>query len=333
MRIKDAGLFFIALAGCTIAPIDAYKSLPPQGNVALAKSVEYIDHNTSEIIFEVQVLVLNTFYQGFDNDYLESANFQFTGNGTYTIDSFSGARAENSSGGSSLIFLIDQSDSFETIDPFNTRSPAIGKFFRDMNPPNDFTAGGFAMQGKLLTEPLELYSTNLGNEWKEQTTYVFGLTKRTGGSNAARDAADQAIELLMANPAPRGKDVILLVHGEDNSSTTTIDDLTGKGQSEGIKIHVIALGSGYDIDDFARLCAETGGLFAVCSTDRQLVKVFSELERILYHDSFSYKMRIRFDPSEGVPQPGSSYLHTIRIQDNFIQEEYNPVYVNVTVPF
>jgi hypothetical protein len=89
MKIKAFGFLLLTLTACVIDPHYEDKVLPYGEDVALLESSRYISHTSSEMIFETSVVVLNSFYQGFDNDYLSVDDFQVSGNeGSYLIESF-----------------------------------------------------------------------------------------------------------------------------------------------------------------------------------------------------------------------------------------------------
>ncbi len=333
MRINAIVLISTILTACVIDPIAENKSLPPQDNVALLYGARYINHNSSELTFDARIVVLNTFYEGFNNDYLEYGNFEIDGAGSYEIESFNCVEIAGPDKPSSMIFLVDQSNSYLTMDPYNSRSQAIHKFLRDITPPNKFLVGACARQGLLSTEPMELYSNDFDNDWEGSSNYLFELSQRTGGMSAIWDGADLAMERLIEDPDDARKELVLLVHGEDANSITTVDNLIAKAREYDISTHVIALGSDFKMDDFARLAQETGGFSAACSTDKQMIKVFNELDRLLHQASYVYTLRKKCKPSVDLLSPGSSSLHTIKLNDPFTDLVYNSVYLKIIIPF
>lgn len=332
MKINGLWLILAAFTGCVIDAPGEYKFLPAEDDVALLHSGRYISHSSTELVFESEVVVLNSFYEGFNNDYLTVKNFEIKGNGTYTLESFRSLQLAGAAKRSSMVFIMDQSGSYKSIDPYNARSQAINKFLQDIVQPNQFLVGASARKGMLTPEPLEVFTTEFGNDWRGNSAYLFGLSQRTGGLNSILDAADQAIELWITNTEPIRRDLILMVHANDESSTTSLESLILKAKNKGVTIHVISLGTELNTAVFAQMSQETGGLFAACTTDKQLIKVFRELERLINRETFVYKMRIRFKPAPIMLQPGSGSVHKINIQDKFLNKPYNPVYLKITIP-
>lgn len=333
MRIKGFCFLLLSLTACVIDPHYEDKVLPYGGDVALLESSSYLTHTSSEMIFETSVVVLNSFYQGFDNDYLTVDDFGIGGyEGTYTIESFESHQLESRATVSSIVFLMDQSGTYENVDPYNTRFQAISKFFQDIVPPNTFIAGASARDGALTTEPLEVSSTVFANEWRANRDYLFDLSRRTGGENAIADAAGQAIDLLVQKTDAVRKELVLLVHGSQDRSITSYEDLVAKAQANSIAIHIIVLGEEPDLNELGMLSRETGGLFVVCSAVKQMVKVFSELERLMHGTVYAYRLRVRFKPSQGTVEPGSGWLHRIEISDPYGDILYNSVPVNIIIP-
>ncbi|MEX1241658.1 MAG: vWA domain-containing protein [Cyclobacteriaceae bacterium] len=333
MRTKAFGFLLLGSAACVIDPHYEDKVLPYGGDAALVESSTYITHTSSEMIFETSVVVLNSFYEGFDNEYLGADDFQIGGyEGTYSVEAFNGVHLERPATASSIVFLIDQSGTYENVDPYNTRLQAISKFFHDIVPPNTFIMGASARQGTLTTEPLEVSSTVFANDWRANGDYLFDLSHRTGGENAMADAADEAVDLLLQKTGPVRKEMVLLVHGSQDNSITPYEDLIAKARANSIAIHVVALGEEPDLNDLGMLSRETGGLFVACSTVKQMVKVFSELERLMNGALYVYKLRVRFKPSQGLVEPGSGWLHHIEINDPYGETFYNSIPVNIMIP-
>lgn len=333
MRIKGFYFLFLSLTACVIDPHYEDKVLPYGGDVALLESSSYLTHTPSEMIFETSVVVLNSFYEGFDNDYLTVDDFGIGGyEGTYTIESFESHQLESRATVSSIVFLMDQSGTYENVDPYNTRFQAISKFFQDIVLPNTFIAGASARDGALTTEPLEVSSTVFANEWRANRDYLFDLSRRTGGENAIADAAGQAIDLLVQKTDAVRRELVLLVHGSRDRSITSYGDLVAKAQANSIAIHIIVLGEEPDLNELGMLSRESGGLFVVCSAVKQMVKVFSELERLMHGTVYAYRLRVRFKPSQGTVEPGSGWLHRIEISDPYGDILYNSVPVNIIIP-
>ena len=334
MKSKVCSLIVLVLAGCAIDGPGDRRYLPADADVALLQSGGYAGHASSEIVFEASVLVLNTFYEGFDNDYLVPADFQVSGPaGSYTVESFDAQDLPAPAAPSSTVFVIDQSGSYADTDPFNTRAQAINKFVHDVVSPNTLLIGASARQGSLSAEPLEVQGVQVTNGSHGDGNYIFELGHRTGGLNAILDGADEALDLLIDNgdPAAR-KQLVLLVHGNDQSSATSIGSVVLKAQHAGIAIHVIALGPAPDAGFFAQLAEDTGGMFAPCPTEKQMVKVFSELERLINGPRFVYRLRVRFNPSQGQVAPGTEWLFRIGISDEYLERTYNDVPVKINIP-
>ena len=332
MKTRLFAVFLLTLSACVIDPHYEDKVLPYGDDVALVKSSAYISHTPSEMIFETSVVVLNSFYEGFDNDYLSPEAFAVDGyHGNYSIESVVGEQLDSRGTASSIFFLIDQSGTYENVDPYNTRLQAIGKFFQDVAAPHTLEVGASARQGVLTTEPLEIMSAAFDND-RVSRDYLFNLSRRTGGENAIADAANEAIDILSSKSELARKELVLLVHGNQDFSVTTYEDLAAKARSQSVAVHVIAIGEQPQLNELGMLSRETGGLFVVCSTVEQMVKVFSELERLINGGIYVYRLRVRFQSSGGLVAPGSSWLHRIEIDDPFGDVIYNSISVNIMIP-
>jgi hypothetical protein len=278
-------------------------------------------------------VVLNSFYRGFDNDYLEKEDVSMEGSdGTYTIETFDFIPFAAPENPSAAVLLIDQSGSYIGIDPYNTRSQSINKFLKDIKPPHTFLIGACSAQGDLSQEPVEFSAEGSGGNLELNSRYLFALSKRTGGLNTIFDAADQAIDRLIVNGQLTRRELILLVHANDEKSFTSAEDVISKAKLNNISIHVIVFGNETDKDVFSRLSIETGGMFVVCPTEREITKIFNELERLINGKRGVYKIKVSYKPLQGSVQPGSVSSHVIEILDPYTHKVYNPVFITVKIP-
>jgi len=333
MRIKGLAFLLLSVSGCVIDPHYEDKVLPYGDDVALRRDARYVGHTVAEMTFDASVVVLNSFYEGFDNDYLIKEYFHVSGHeGAYTIESFEKFVLDGPATPSSILLLTDQSGTYENVDPYNARFQAINKFLQDIVYPNTFLVASSSRDGALASEPLESPSAVFGNDWQGTREYLFDLSHRTGGRNSILDAASVAIDLFLQKTDAVRRELVLLVHANDESSAVSPEALIAKAKTHSVVVHVIALGTEPDPEVFSRLAQETGGIFAPCSRDKQMVKVFGELERLINGNLSVYKMRIRFAPSQGGVGPGSNWLHQIEIRDPYSDEIYNPVPVNLMIP-
>lgn len=323
----------IALASCNVLePVP--KFLPVQNGAVVLQQAVYVSHTATELVFETEVIVLNSFYRGLDNDYLVEEDFQIKGAAAYAYTAFDFIEADASPQPSRIILLIDQSGSYQEIDPHNTRSQAINKFVLDVTAPNKLLIGAYSRDGKLSTDPVEFFTDDFGETSESESRYLFNLSERTGGSNSVRDAADQAMDRLIADTSPSRKQLVLLVHNsDDGNSAMTMDDLRSKALLNDITVHAVVLGEVADMNSFSRLSIETGGLFAHCPTEKELVKVFSELERLINKQKSFYKIKIKAVLSDANQLlSGKESMHTLEITDPLSQQLFAPVSITIKIP-
>lgn len=331
MMNKAIGFVLLCCAACVIPPHYEDRELPYGEDVALLERPEYIGHADKEMSFEARVVVLNSFYEGFDNDYLTAEDFTIGGyEGEYTIQSFETYRRESDNRPSSIMFVVDQSGSYENVDPYNTRLQAISKFLHDIRPPHNFTVGAATVDESLATGPLEVSSAMFGNDWRGARNFLFELSRRTGGETILADAVNKALDLLKQQSGAR-RELVLLVRGGADRSTTTYRQLSDKASANSIPIHIIALGNEVDAVTLGALSGETGGLFVQCSTVKQMVQAFKEFERLMHGTVEGYRLRVLFMPQQ-VIESGSSWLHRIEILDPYTEVPYNSVPVSIMIP-
>lgn len=333
MRIRIVHVLIpLVLFSCQIELSNDPPFLPAENDVALLSGVNYVSHTSSEVVFETELVVLNSFYRGLDNYYLAQEDFDLTGKGTYSIETFSFVSEQIATTPSATILVVDQSGDYDSLDPYNTRSQSITKFLEDLQPPHTFLVGGCSAQGKLSQEPVEFPTGVLSNNWELSSRHVFELSKRTGGKNAMFDGAQLAIEKLSNLGTSMRKELILLAHTDDVEGATSSEELITLATQNGVTIHVIILGNETNKDTFSSLAVDTGGLFVVCPSEKEMTKVFNELERLINGTRGVYKLRIHFKPSQGVVQPGSVISHSLEILDPYSKLLYNPVFITVKIP-
>jgi hypothetical protein len=334
MRTKIFYVFtFIVILACEPLAPENRKFLPLQNDAAIVANANYVTHNTAELIFETELVVLNSFYVGFDNDYLLQEDFQVHGDGTYTIESFALISVSAPEAPLSVILLIDQSGTYQSIDPYNTRSQVINKFLQDIVAPDKFLTGAATRAGKLSREPVEFHTNEFGNEWQSHSLYLYELSTRTGGTAAMRDGAYEAMQKLADEPETVRRELVLLVHANDETSMTTSEDLISMAHLNNIAVNVISFGDEPDKAFFSQLAMETGGLYVICPSEKEIGKVFSELERLINQERKGYRLRIRYKPAvQGILQPGTVMEHTIEIIDPYSRNSYNPVFINIKIP-
>lgn len=334
MRIRRCCLLgFLMAVSCSPKLPDDYKFLPLQDDAAILSRAAYLTHNASEVIIEADVVVLNSFYRGFDNDYLYQKDFQITGNGTFNIESFDFVTIAKNQSPCNFILLIDQSEDYSALDPYNARTQAMNKFIRDIVSPDKFLIAAAAKSGSLSAEPVEFAADQFGNDFELHGQYLFELSKRTGGSNAILDAASAAIERFSASPPSVKKQIVMLVHRNDEVSAVTADELLSKAILNNVAINTIAFGEDIDNYIFSQLSAATGGLHAACSNEKEVVKVFSELKRLINEEKDVYRIRFSYKPpASQVLQSGTVTKQIIEIIDPFSEKLYSPVFVNVKIP-
>jgi hypothetical protein len=323
----------LALASCNVLePVP--KFLPGQNGAVVLQKAVYVSHTATELIFETEVIVLNSFYRGLDNDYLLEEDFQIKGSGAYATISFDFIEIDAPAQPSRIVLLIDQSGSYQEIDPHNTRSQAINKFVRDVAAPDKLLIGAYSRDGKLNADPVEFFTTDFANTSESESRYLFNLSERTGGSGSVRDAANLAMDKLVADMSPSRKELVLLVHnGDDGSSTATMEDLRSKALLNDITVHTVVLGEVADKNSFSQLSIQTNGLFAHCPTEKELVKVFSELERLINKEKGFYKIRIKVVPADASDlQPGAESTHEIEITDPLSHQSFAPLSINIKIP-
>jgi hypothetical protein len=330
MRTKACYIFAIlSMLGCDVlTPSDTF--LPEQNDAAILTGVKYISHTPGELIMDADVTILNSFYSGFDNDYLKKEDVAVVGDGTYLIESFNVTSENAASDAACILLLIDQSGSYLQEDPFNSRSQVLSKFAYDVNVHDQLLIGAASDVG--TDSPVEFSSDSFDNDSRAHSMFIYSLSTRTGGGSSLATASMISIDRLTT--CSNSKKELVIFHHSEWLSEQTQQELVARAKGENVAMHMISLGNDRP-DEFlySGLATETKGFYIGCPSVHEVGKVFSELSRLLTGKRTGYRMRIRFLTSPAKPLlPGSITQHTIQIVDPYSGKNYNPVLVNVTIP-
>jgi hypothetical protein len=293
----------------------------PEGDIsALVIRTTLVSSNTTEIVYDTE---LQFMWKSFGLDNHEVLKDHFIPDGATTIidvqplDYYGTTQSD-------VIFLIDQSKSYEETDPYNSRSQLINKFVEEFEG-QDLLIGGFAKNGE-LTEPIEFLDINDEDYIKS----VIDLAKRTGGTSNLYDALGAAIESFSTNTTNQ-KNIVALVQSNDESSNMSLQNLIASASSNNVKIHIIALGNTVSHNIMAKLTHLTGGFYSACETDKQMIQALHNLDRNITGFSSGVRVRVKVMPPGGVT-PGMEFLHSLVAEDSYYHYNYNPVYPFVKIP-
>jgi hypothetical protein len=330
MKTKAFHVFIIlSLLGCNaLAPVDPF--IPLQNDAAIVTASEYVSHTSTELTMDVDLVVLNSFYIGFDNNYLLKEDVEVTGDGIYDIVSFQKTLEKAPTDAACVLLLIDQSESYLEEDPFNSRSQSFSKFAHDVVVHDQLLIAGAS--NVKIDSRVEFSSDNFNDDANTQSAFIYALSKRTGGTTSLEAATPVALDKLSSCGHSR-KHLVVFYHSEWLSQQKQ-DELIAQATSENVVIHLISIGNDRaDEFQYSALATETNGFHIACPSVLEVNKVFSELSRLLSQQRAGYRMRIKFQaPPGNLLVPGSTTRHTIQITDPYTGKNYNPVFVNLTIP-
>ena len=335
MKTKSFLLFFIAsFFSCTIYLQDEdYRFFPARREIAVVTNSQYISHTSSEVIYEMEVVLL-PYFEGDANDdyiYLPQEDFAFENPNTAQIIDFDTVKITAPAGNLSVACLIDQSGSYEETDYYNSRSQVINKFFQDNSPPDNFLVGGFSRGGLLREDPVELFKDNFINDWQAPQEYLFGLAKRTSGTSSLYDALANTLTKFNSPGVNQRKELIVLAHSQDAGSSVSISAVIQQAKAYGVRIHAIELGNELN-GVLAPFSQQTGGIHAYCPTIEESATMFNHFRRLLKGSWKVYRIRARYQPGSGVVQSGFDFTQMMKINAAEFDFQYNPVYVSIKVP-
>lgn len=322
-------LLLLTLAGaCEVIFDNDMRYLPVRDPTAVVLKNRLVSYTSTELVYETDVLLLEI-YDGWDNTFLEKEDFVLGGSFKTTVLDFQRIPSGNT-GASSSLLLLDASGSYKTTDPYNARSQAINKFFHDHSPPDDFLLGAFSKNGSLTGDGVEFYSDHFSADHEQHTRYLFDLAKRTGGSSSLYDALYKSIDKFSAGN--HRSELVSLVHAPDEASSVQLTDVVQKAKAKGVRMHMIALGSEVSLPSLAAIAQETGGFFAACRDEKEMVCVFNQLHRLLNSNVEAYRIRVKVEPPAVTIASGLEWMQAIYITDTQFAYEYNPAYVYVKIP-
>jgi hypothetical protein len=330
MKTKAFHAFILlSMLGCNaLAPVDTF--MPLQNDAAIVTASKYVSHTSAELTMDVDLVVLNSFYTGFDNDYLLKEDVEVTGDGTYDIASFQKTSPKAPTDAACVFLLIDQSGSYLEEDPFNSRSQSFSKFAHDVVAHDQLIiAGASNVTGD---SRVEFSSDDFNDDANSHSGFIYALSQRTGGTTSLEAATPVALDKLSSCGHSR-KHLVVFYHSEWLSQQKQ-QELIAQAKSENIVIHLISIGNDRsDEFKYSALATETGGFHIACPSVLEVNKVFSELSRLISRQRTGYRMRIKFQvPPGNSLVPGSATRHTIQITDPYTGKNYNPVFVNLTIP-
>lgn len=326
MRISRwiAFVLLLVLWSCQGLTPDFNVFVPDKERTAFVRKTNFISNTATTITYEVEFQIIDwySFEEDdytilFEDDLLIDAN---TKTENFQKKTFSNQSADE------VIFLIDQSGDYTLTDPHNTRSQVINKFAHDFTDP-DFTIGGFSQNGLLNSDPIE-YLPSSDTDENAFTQSLFAFAKRTGGESNLYDALNAALDNFTSTGS---RHLVVLVQSTDQSSATSSATIIAKANAMNVKIDIIALGQNISLNTLSAISQQTGGFFAACDRDKEMVAIIDSLNRILTDSSEGYKIMVQWTPG-GTILPGSEFVHEMQPVYFYDQAPFNKFYSFIKVP-
>jgi hypothetical protein len=330
MKTRLTIIFYLLCMGCNIIPWnDADIFYPPRKDVAMVTRSHYISNTSTEVIYEVEIVLLGYYQNSPDYTGLLAKNFDFGANTTKVI-AFDTISKKASPESYSLLLMLDESGSYEQLDPYNARSQAVNKFLYDNSPTNNFVLGGFSTGGKLNEEPLELNSTIFSDHSPTTEEYLFNLSKRTGGSSKVYNAIDQGLNKFSGGGINPRKELVVVAHAADGGSTIPPSLVIQHALQNNVRISCIEFGN--DLNGaLASIAEQTNGFHISCKDADEVSATFLHLRRLLGQTFHPYRLRLQFTPGKAI-QSGDSFTQVINIYDDVYKINYSPVYAFIKIP-
>ena len=323
MRSKLLIIGLALLSGCTLFGYKDFRYYPEGSYASMLVSYQYISRSTTEVIYDINVAS----FSYYNDIYYDPSNYKFEGPGTFNIVQIEGVE-KISNNTSANIILVDQSGSYIDIDPHDFRTKALNKFLEDFSPQGSVLLGGFSVDGLMTQQPVQYDEQGFTSSWINRD-FLFELPKETGGNSSLFDAIASSVNQL-SQRSENQKNIFVLAHANDASSTATITDLVTQAAANSIHIHFIMLGiSPTEVWDIAQ---PTNGMLAYCLQDLDMLTIFQHLEKLINGTVYTSRVRVSFKPNSGIVTSGDIYENQIRISDKTVGYDLNPIFVKIKVP-
>lgn len=287
-----------------------------------ARSVSF----TTDLTFEVDVMLLSGYSRDYTLDYLEAANISFSGPGQYAVQSvtkeYMALRLPGAVG-----ILMDQHGSYVSIDSGNFRSKQLNQFIHGLSA-NTYLLGGFASGGLMNEVPVEYATPAFVTDPDTSVPFLFGLAKRTGGISNLFDATASIISQFSSS---QPRNLVIVAHGRDSVSAANISAVISSAVAQSVKIDIVFIGSAADALTLAPLAVSTGGLFASCPSDNYMITTINHLNNIYEGQPVLMRITVVYTPAAPL-SPGEDTFHQLVIHDSLNDVDYNTIPVYIKVP-
>ncbi|MCP9767084.1 VWA domain-containing protein [Lacihabitans sp. LS3-19] len=275
--------------GCTrIVEIEIppYKA-EPSGSVLTSRVVS---SNPGSYIVEVDLHIVDDRAQYIRN--LTSDNFSIPSsypfeNYTFSLNDFKRGLSTDYKGTYAAMFLMDQSGSILSTDPYDSRVEAANIFLNNLGPSDvvglsSFTNSYFTVHHKIGSEISQIRST------------LNILANSEGGGTPLYISTFDLTELLSTMTTIENKALIVFTDGGDTNGGKTPDQIIQLAKEKNIQIYTVGLGGGLNnLDVLSKIAYETGGYFMWAEDANQLISYFGTLGNLLQGNANFY--RIRFE--------------------------------------
>lgn len=331
MKTRLPLILILFISSCTLTLWEPGKDLPTEDYSQWSLQANYVSHTSTELIFDVHLVLSDKFYPESELLFENQKDFIPTSpDGQVSIVDFHVGN-ETASGPGSSVILMDLSGDYSETDPYNNRAKMFHKYFEEHHASNEFLTGGFA-NGGLLPSSVYFLTSQFQSSEDAVLLPFFKLSVQTGGQNNIYDALNGSIGKLSALTNGYKKHCLVLTHGNDQSSTATVVNIISTAKAAGVKVHIIAMGKDTNVTPLSSIASQTGGMFAYCQTNEQMIAVSGRLYRMLYGTVGTHQIRMKFLPTSGVVASGDEITGVINIDESVFEMPLNPVCFSIKVP-
>ncbi len=317
-------LVLILAVGCNLAP-----DSPPVyffgKDTAICVGARPVTF-TTDLTFEVDVMLLSGFSRDYTLDYLDPGNIKFSGPGQYVVQSVTKENMPLRLPGDVGI-LVDQHGSYLSIDSGNFRSKQLNQFIHGLSS-NGHLLGGFASGGLMNTVPVEYATPMFITDPETSVPFLFGLAKRTGGVS---DLFDATASIVSQYSSAQNRNLVIVAHGHDSVSAANISAAISSAAAQSVKVDVVFMGSPDDALLLAPLAMGTGGFFSSCPSASYMVTTINHLNNIYEGQPVLMRITVKYTPT-ALLSSGDDTFHQLVIHDSLDDVDYNAIPVYVKVP-
>jgi hypothetical protein len=207
--------------------------------------------------------------------------------------------------------LVEQSGTFDSVDPQNYRAQAFNAYYGQILPDQRIALAATSKDGPAGQDVLEIKQGFTSGYSEELLQDFVWLADNTGGKSCVYDALYELLEYTSANAPGNHRSITVFLHSPDEVSTKTAHQVIQLAISENIRVNTIWLEEdALDARLLTEIPARTGGFSIYCPDLDHITTAFLSMDAALSGNYHANTLRVRFTKSTpGNFHPGYEMLH------------------------